>query len=118
MQNPDVQRGLQRAGFDTVTAAGDAPAALPEAFSLEQNYPNPFNPVTRLRFHLSSRHSGAVQLTIYDLLGREVAVVLNDRLPPGSYTRSWDAGGAPGGIYFARLTTPGGSVTQKLTLLR
>jgi hypothetical protein len=89
---------------------------LPEAFSLSQNYPNPFNPTTNFQFSIAS-----LQLTIlkvYDVLGREVATLVNEVKPPGEYTVWWDATGVPSGVYFYRLTAGAFSETRKLILLR
>jgi hypothetical protein len=57
-------------------------------------------------------------LTVYDLLGREIALLVNQDKSPGTYSVSWDAGNQPGGVYFYRLTTPGSQTTRKLLLIR
>lgn len=79
---------------------------LPREFSLEQNYPNPFNPGTTIRYHLPN--AANIRLAVYDLAGREVALLATGFYAAGSYTRDWQAldprgGVLPGGIYFARL---------------
>jgi photosystem II stability/assembly factor-like uncharacterized protein len=97
---------------------------IPEKFSLEQNYPNPFNSVTSIKFSiplsppvpLSTRH--LVTLKVYDLLGREVATLVNGNLQPGTYEVTFDAGNLPSGIYFYRLTAGDFSETRKLVLLK
>lgn len=87
---------------------------LPERFMLYQNYPNPFNPVTTIRFAiptspqtpLLSKERGrgeVVTLKVYDMLGREVAVLVNEEKQPGTYEVKWDATGFSSGIYFYRL---------------
>jgi hypothetical protein len=92
--------------------------ATPRTFSLEQNYPNPFNPTTSLKFQVSS--FGLVSLRIFDLLGREVARLVNEVRPAGVYTVRWDASSLPSGVYFARLDqSAGGSMqsdTRKIVL--
>jgi hypothetical protein len=118
MRNADVQRGLAGAGFLPVSSVGTDRNALPSEFVLEQNYPNPFNPVTNFRFRVLPEQGGLVRLTIHDLLGREVATVVNEELTPGDYERAWDAGGMPSGAYFARLSAPGVTATRNLLLLR
>jgi len=93
-------------------------------FSLSQNYPNPFNPSTKIQFSVVS--SQLTVLKIYDLLGREVATLVNDELSPGSYAVTWDATGYPSGIYFYKLEAGDPSTsfgrrfvdTKKLLLLR
>jgi hypothetical protein len=70
---------------------------LPAQSSLSQNYPNPFNPTTTIRYAVHG--SGVVTLKIYDVLGREVATLVNERQDPGSYTVVWNASGLAGGVY-------------------
>jgi len=81
---------------------------IPERFVLFQNYPNPFNPVTNVKFQIPK--PSFVKLVIYDLLGREVATLVNEQLKAGTYEVDWDAsnyppdgGQAPSGVYFYRL---------------
>ncbi|MBS4029130.1 MAG: VCBS repeat-containing protein [Ignavibacteriales bacterium] len=86
------------------------------SFSLSQNYPNPFNPATKLSFVLG--HSSFVTLKIYNIQGNEVAKVVNENLPSGTYEREWNATNFPSGMYFYRLTSGQFSETRKLLLLR
>jgi hypothetical protein len=97
-------------------APEEPPVTTPRQFFLDQNYPNPFNPVTELRFGLA--HGGDVRLRVFDLLGREVAVLIHDSRPPGVYTVSFDGGGLPAGLYFYTLTTPEGTLSRKMMLLK
>lgn len=94
---------------------------VPRIALLEQNFPNPFNPKTDLRFEV--RNSCFVTLKIFDVLGREMATLLSERKPPGSYSVSWDGNTVQSGIYFYRLTvyTMGAefySETKKLLLIK
>lgn len=95
---------------------------LPRAASLLQNYPNPFNPVTKLQFRMATTEP--VTLKVYDMLGREVAVVVNEVLPAGEHEYVFDGNGLAGGVYIARLSTRSANdaVTiaqpRKLVLLR
>jgi len=83
---------------------------------LMQNYPNPFNPATTFSFSLPSQ--SLVSLKVYDALGREVAVVLFEEMPAGTYSRQWNAAGLPSGIYFYRLSAGSFAETRKLVLLK
>jgi hypothetical protein len=75
--------------------------AQPTQSSLSQNYPNPFNPTTNLEFRIANL--GLVRLSVFDVLGREVAVLMNEQRAAGVYTIRWDASSLPSGVYFYRL---------------
>ncbi len=75
----------------------------PSVFSLSQNYPNPFNPTTIIKFTISDLRFTI--LKIYDVLGNEVATLVNEEKVAGIYEVEFDATGIPSGIYFYRLTT-------------
>jgi hypothetical protein len=89
---------------------------FPKVFALSQNYPNPFNPSTTLSFSLPSR--SFVTLNIFDLLGREVATVVSEEFPAGTYSRQWNASNISSGIYFYRLKAGSFIEIKKLVLLR
>ena len=74
---------------------------LPAEFSLSQNYPNPFNPTTELSFTIG--RLSLVTMKVYDVLGREVATIVNEELTLGRYSRSWDASKVPSGVYYVRM---------------
>ncbi len=87
----------------TITSAGDVSRRVenpPTGSSLGQNYPNPFNPSTEIRYQISE--VSHVTLKVYDLLGREVATLVNERLQPGSYETTFDGSGLASGVYFYR----------------
>jgi hypothetical protein len=86
---------------NTATAVEPVSGAIPVAFELLQNYPNPFNPTTNIGFRVSS--FGFVSLKVFDVLGREVAILVNEVRPAGTYTVRWDASLFPSGVYFYRL---------------
>lgn len=88
----------------------------PIQFALHQNYPNPFNPSTHIEYALAQ--GGFVTLKIYNLLGKEVATLVEDVKPAGHYTREWNADQLSGGIYFYRLALNGFTETKKLLLLK
>jgi photosystem II stability/assembly factor-like uncharacterized protein len=97
---------------------------VPKQFSLQQNYPNPFNPTTVVKFQVASYR--LVKLSIYDVLGKEVAILVNEKLNPGTYSVEWNASNYPSGVYFYRMTAgdPGAksgtsfSESKKLILLK
>lgn len=99
---------------------------VPDKFELFQNYPNPFNPTTKIKFDVATppqpspkeRESGIVRLVIYDVLGREVAVLVNEKLSPGTYEVEFDATNYPSGVYLYILTAQNFSMTRKLVLLK
>ncbi len=91
-------------------------APVPEKFSLGQNYPNPFNPVTRLKFSLPE--SGTVSIKVYDLLGREVAALVNERLTAGVYETMFDGSRLSSGVYFYRMSAGDFTETKKMLLLK
>ncbi len=86
---------------------------VPEQFLLDQNYPNPFNPATRIRYALPT--SEPVRLAIYDMLGREVVVLVDRQQTPGIYEVTFDADGLPSGLYVYRIEA--GSSHQSRTML-
>jgi len=111
---PDM--GAWENSLGTPTGVGDGQVGLPTVFELAQNYPNPFNPVTNFQFSILS--SQLTILKVYDLLGREVATLVNEVKQPGVYTMQWDAASLASGVYLYRLESGGFSETRKLILLR
>ncbi len=89
---------------------------IPSRFSLSQNYPNPFNPVTIIKFDIPKE--GFVKLAVYDILGRETAVLINREMKAGSYSADWNASGFPSGIYFYRLESADYKETKKMILIK
>ena len=85
-------------------------------FYLGQNYPNPFNPSTTIRFRIAE--SGLVSLKVFDILGREVATLVNEVKPAGNYEVEFDGGELASGIYFYRLKAGGFTQTRKAILLK
>ena len=76
---------------------------LPNSYSLSQNYPNPFNPTTKIRFDVPKQDF--VTIKIFDVLGREVATLVNEQLKPGTYEVGWNAVNYTSGIYFYSIKT-------------
>jgi hypothetical protein len=105
MSNPCSQVGIEEVSNE-----------LPERFELHQNYPNPFNPTTHFGFRIAE--FGLVRLTIYDALGREATVLVNENLKPGSYKVSWDGTNYPSGLYFYVLSAGNFTQTKKMVLVK
>lgn len=94
---------------------------LPVEYSLSQNYPNPFNPQTKIKFDIPANVKGQttkVKLVIYDLLGREVAKLVNEELKPGTYEADWDGSNFSSGVYFYKIITEGFVETKKMVLMK
>lgn len=85
-------------------------------FILDQNYPNPFNPTTRISFDLARTEH--VTLKVYDIVGKEVATLVNETRPAGRYSEQFDASRLSSGVYMYRLTTPTQTATKKLVLMK
>lgn len=99
--------------------------SIPGKFILYQNYPNPFNPSTKIKFSIPPSPSkmergsgGEVKLIIYDLLGREVTIIVNEKLNPGTYEIEWDGSNYQSGIYFVKLIAGNYTESKKLILLK
>jgi hypothetical protein len=88
----------------------------PGSFYLSQNYPNPFNPTTKIKFTIFELQF--TTLKVYDMLGREVANLVNEEKPAGTYTVEFNAVGLSSGIYYYRLTAESFSETKKLVLIK
>ena len=105
---------------DSLTGITTGPG-IPGSYSLSQNYPNPFNPVTKIKFAVPAngkRQTADAKLVIYDVLGREVATIVNKPLQPGSYEVNWDATNSPSGVYFYKLETGDFVQTRKMVLIK
>ncbi|HKI77977.1 MAG TPA: T9SS type A sorting domain-containing protein [Ignavibacteriaceae bacterium] len=99
-----------------VTTGVEQTTGLPENFDLKQNYPNPFNPSTKIAYSLSKESK--VSLKIYDILGNEVATLVNSEQPAGVYRVDFTANKLASGFYIARLNTDNFVKTIKMTLLK
>jgi photosystem II stability/assembly factor-like uncharacterized protein len=100
----------------TQLAVKDIPSEKPTSFALEQNYPNPFNPSTVIRYQLAV--SSQTTLKVYDVLGREVATLVNERQAAGNHDVKFDASKLTSGIYFYRLTVGGYTQTKKMLFVK
>src|SRR4030095_8726906 len=92
---------------------------IPRHFSLFQNYPNPFNPSTKIRFEIPNVEAARrVAITVFDILGREIAVLVNEQLKPGTYEAEWDGTNYPSGVYYYKLTSGDFTGVKKMTLVK
>lgn len=89
---------------------------VPNKFNLEQNYPNPFNPVTNIKFAVPV--TGIVKLVVYDVMGREVATLINKSMTAGNYVVDFDASSLGTGVYFYKFTSGEFSETKKMMLVK
>ena len=94
---------------------------IPSEYNLYQNYPNPFNPITKVKFDIPSNvksEKSNVKIIIYEILGKEAAVLVNRQLQPGSYEVEWNASNFTSGVYFYKLSAGNYSETKKMVLLK
>jgi hypothetical protein len=84
--------------------------------ALKQNFPNPFNPTTQIQFTIADR--ARTVLKVFDQHGGEVATLVNEIRPPGTYAVTWDAAGLASGVYFCRLIAGRFSETKKIVILK
>jgi len=112
--------GVWKRPLSSIIGIKSISSSNPKFFRLHQNYPNPFNPSTKIRFDIpaSVNDKGITKLTIFDILGRQVTTLLNQRLTPGSYEVDWHAENFASGIYFYRLETGNYVDVKKMILLK
>jgi beta-glucuronidase len=128
----DVYRPFKESSETATVDAVEQALDLPAEYGLEQNYPNPFNPVTSIKYTVGGTRdegrgagktgtggwdlgAGNIRLVVYDLLGREVAVLVNERKTPGNYELSFDGSSLSSGVYIYRLTA--GTFSQSHTMI-
>ncbi|MDZ7623912.1 MAG: T9SS type A sorting domain-containing protein [Ignavibacteriaceae bacterium] len=98
---------------------------LPKLYTICQNYPNPFNPITKIKYSIPQSpllggdgRGGLVTLKVYDILGREIATLVNEEKPAGEYEVEFNAANLPSGIYFYQLKAGQFTDTKKMVLIR
>jgi hypothetical protein len=106
--------GLWYYDIDVWTSAETPKHPFPDSYTLDQNYPNPFNPSTTISFALPER--SVTELKVYNILGAEIAVLVNGLLDTGMHTVTWNGGGHPSGLYFYRLQAGGNAITRRMIL--
>jgi hypothetical protein len=102
--------------FGALTSVDGRHEQAPQEFALMQNYPNPFNPKTGIRYQVSGVSD--VKITVYDMLGREMAVLVNERKQPGNHEVSFDGSGLASGVYLYRFTAGSFAETRRMILLK
>ena len=118
--NSGNQTSVWTAIIDFPVAVENHNKKIPESYTLEQNFPNPFNPSTTIKFTVpkSGKQLKHVTLKVYDVLGKEIASLVNEDLSPGTYRIDWNASDFSSGVYFYKLTSGAGafSETKKMIL--
>ena len=90
--------------------------SVPSSYSLKQNYPNPFNPTTKITFNVARMSD--VKIVVYDIMGREVQSLVNEKLQPGTYETTFDGSQFTSGVYYYRLTTEDFVDTKKMLMIK
>ncbi|MBL8006428.1 MAG: choice-of-anchor J domain-containing protein [Ignavibacteria bacterium] len=104
------------ARMQTITGISNYNNEIPASFNLKQNYPNPFNPTTNINFSLPK--SGLVTLKVYDMVGKEVATLVNEVKSAGNYIVGFNASNLPSGAYFYRIESGNFTDTKKMLLIK
>jgi hypothetical protein len=115
-QISDVDLTGRETVHEQIALATPSAAIVPTEFALHAPYPNPFNPTTTIRYDV--KETGLVSVRVFDLLGREVATLVHDIVPPGSYSVDWDATHLPSGFYLCQMETGEFMQVRKLVLLK
>ncbi|HEY5534030.1 MAG TPA: T9SS type A sorting domain-containing protein [Ignavibacteria bacterium] len=109
-------KSIWRRDLSEIIGMQNISTEIPSGFSLSQNYPNPFNPVTKIKFDIPK--SSNVKLTVYDITGKEISILANQKVSTGSYEVEFNGENNPSGVYFYRLTTDEFSETKKMILMK
>ena len=114
MNNVIVQTGI----WDTIAPIGitNLNTGVPKVYSLHQNYPNPFNPSTKIKFDIPAQ--GHVTIKLYDILGNEVATLLDAEQNPGYYAAEFNASSYASGVYFYKMETPSFTSVKRMVLVK
>jgi photosystem II stability/assembly factor-like uncharacterized protein len=121
IETPNVSRWSVMWNFTTgITAIEPVSHEIPSSFKLYNNYPNPFNPVTKIRFDIPAGidNNANVQISVYNLLGESVGILLNRQMQPGSYEVDFNASGFSSGIYFYRMDAGEFHEVRKMMLVK
>ena len=116
INNNNYTATLLKADLSNITDIEENKEAIPNKFYLYQNYPNPFNPSTVISYRLPV--TGHVTLKIYDILGREVATLVNEQKSAGKYSVQWNGSQLASGVYISRLTAGKFNKSIKIILMK
>lgn len=108
--------GTSAANEEAFSGGKESGSVIPKEYALLQNYPNPFNPETSIKFDIPDLSN--VKLSVYDITGREVSVLVNEKLEPGSYSYKWNGAQFASGIYFFRVQAGSFIQTRKMALIK
>lgn len=111
-------RGVYERDLFSQSVGVENNTGIVKGYELMQNYPNPFNPVTKIKFSVGVIHESPVKLSVYNSAGKEVAVLVNQKLNPGTYEYSFGGEALPSGAYFYKLEAEGFTQTKKMLLLK
>ena len=115
-------RGAFQTQVTVPISVGQISTEIPATYSLSQNYPNPFNPTTTIKINIAGGTAGQaahfVKLRIYDITGKQVATLVNEKLAPGTYSVTWNAANIATGVYFYKLTSDTYTSTKKMVLIK
>ncbi|MBN1780357.1 cellulase family glycosylhydrolase [bacterium] len=114
--DPDILDAVVDTSIVDPVTGMDRSSRIPAGFFLGQNYPNPFNPSTHIGYHLPAKSQ--VVLKVFDTIGREIAMLVNERQTAGDHSVRFDAHNCPGGVYLYRIEAGGYRDTRKLVLLK
>lgn len=101
---------------NSLSGGNEVSNVIPKEYALLQNYPNPFNPETSIKFDIPN--ASEVRLSVFDITGREIALLVNEKLEPGSYSMKWNGAQFASGIYFYRVQAGNFVQTKKMVLIK
>lgn len=122
VSSPNIYAGAlsgmvyRRALSEMITSVSPVSSEIPDDYSMSQNYPNPFNPTTNIGFRIAE--FGFVTIKVFDITGKEVALLVNEDLDPGRYNVDFDASQYSSGIYFYTISAGDFSQTRKMILIK
>lgn len=110
--------GIWRRTYSEIIGVQNISSEIPSSFSLHQNYPNPFNSSTKIKFDISHFTGSVVSLSVYDLIGREIAILVNESLSVGEYEVTFDGSGLPSGVYLYKLSAGDYTNTKRMLVIK
>jgi hypothetical protein len=111
-----TNQSVWRRSLSEILGVQNISTEIPSAYSLGQNYPNPFNPMCNVQFSMCN--SGNVKIVVYDIMGREVQTLVNERLNAGTYEVKFDGSMLPSGVYFYKLSAGNYTETKRMLMIK